>query len=197
MKKSPTMAAEKKHTTQPQGRQTRLSNDGKHRKVFFQLVAMGGFSELPAFFRVRQKRVLLAKKTQTMRIEKRGHIYATPDRVFSLISDFSRINSAMLPQNDKIKDVEATADSCTFTIDKAGRFGMRIVEREPNNLLKIESMDSPLRFTMWIQLKEFHETETAFRVTFDADINALMSVMLKKPLTEFVDMLVAKMEMIR
>lgn len=132
-----------------------------------------------------------------MRIEKRGHIYATPDRVFSLISDFSRINSAMLPQNDKIKDVEATADSCTFTIDKAGRFGMRIVEREPNNLLKIESVDSPLRFTMWIQLKEFHETETAFRVTFDADVNALMSVMLKKPLTEFVDTLVAKMEMIR
>ena len=132
-----------------------------------------------------------------MRIEKRGHIYATPDRVFSLISDFSRINSAMLPQNDKIKDVEATADSCTFTIDKAGRFGMRIVEREPNNLLKIESMDSPLRFTMWIQLKEFRETETAFRVTFDADVNALMSVMLKKPLTEFVDTLVAKMEMIR
>ena len=97
-----------------------------------------------------------------MRIESRiGHIYATPERVYTLISDFSRINSTMMPQNDKIKDVESTPDSCTFTIDKAGRFGMRIIEREPGKLLKIESAESPLQFKMWIQLKEFHETETA------------------------------------
>ena len=133
-----------------------------------------------------------------MRIESRiGHIYATTERVFSLISDFSRINTTMLPQNDKIKDVEATADSCTFTIDKAGRFGMRIVEREPYNLLKIESSESPLQFKMWIQLKEFHDTETAVKVTLDAEINALISVMVKKPLTEFVETLVSRMEQIR
>jgi hypothetical protein len=133
-----------------------------------------------------------------MRIESRiGHIYATPDRVYTLISDFSRINSTMLPQNDKIKDVEATPDSCTFTIDKAGRFGMRIIEREPGKLLKIESAESPLKFTMWIQLKEFNNTESAVKVTLDADVNALMSVMVKKPLTEFVESLVSKMEMIR
>jgi hypothetical protein len=133
-----------------------------------------------------------------MRIESRiGRIYATPDRVYTLISDFSRINSTMMPQNDKIKDVESTPDSCTFTIDKAGRFGMRIVEREPGKLLKIESTESPLQFKMWIQLKEYHENESAVKVTLDADVNALMSVMVKKPLTEFVESLVSKMEMIR
>lgn len=133
-----------------------------------------------------------------MRIESRiGHIYATPDRVYTLISDFSRINSTMLPQNDKIKDVETTPDSCTFTIDKAGRFGMRIIEREPGKLLKIESAESPLKFTMWIQLKEYNGNESAVKVTLDADVNALMSVMVKKPLTEFVESLVSKMEMIR
>ena len=137
-------------------------------------------------------------KNSNMRIESRiGHIYATPDRVYTLISDFSRINSTMLPQNDKIKDVEATPDSCTFTIDKAGRFGMRIIEREPGKLLKIESAESPLRFTMWIQLKEYNGNESAVKVTLDADVNALMSVMVKKPLTEFVESLVSKMEMIR
>ena len=150
------------------------------------------------FFLRIGKKTTFVEKTESMRIESRiGHIYATPERVFTLISDFSRINSTMLPQNDKIKDVEATADSCTFTIDKAGRMGMRIVERQPYKLLKIASAESPLQFTMWIQLKEFHETETAVKVTFDADVNALMSVMVKKPLTEFVESLVSKMEMIR
>ena len=133
-----------------------------------------------------------------MRIESRiGHIYATPERVYDLISDFSRINSTMLPQNDKIKDIESTPDSYTFTIDKAGRFGMRIVEREPGKLLKIESAESPLQFKMWIQLKEYNNTESAVKVTLDADVNALMSVMVKKPLTEFVESLISKMEMIR
>ena len=56
------MAAEKKHTTQPQRCQTRLSNDGKHRKVFFQLVAMGGFSGLPAFFRCTTKKSTFGEK---------------------------------------------------------------------------------------------------------------------------------------
>ncbi len=134
-----------------------------------------------------------------MRIESRiGHIYATPERVYELISDFSRISSTMLPPNDKIKDVESTADSCTFTIDKAGRFGMRIIEREPNKMLKIESSEpGPIQFKLWIQLKEFHDAESALKVTLDADINPLMSVMMKKPLTEFVESLVSKMEQIR
>ena len=163
---------------------------------------MGGLSGLPVFFERKQKiqpqTHYLCRKTKSMRIESRiGHIYATPDRVYTLISDFSRINSTMLPQNDKIKDVEATSDSCTFTIDKAGRFGMRIVEREPGKLLKIESSESPLQFKMWIQLKEYNGIESAVKVTLDAEVNALMSVMVKKPLTEFVETLVGKMEQIR
>lgn len=171
--------------------------DAKHIVILFLLVAAGGLSRPSVLFGIGKKNYLCRKKTD-MRIESRiGHIYATTERVFSMISDFSRINTTMLPQNDKIKDVEATADSCTFTIDKAGRFGMRIVEREPYNLLKIESMESPLQFKLWIQLKEYHETETAVKVTLDAEVNALMSVMVKKPLTEFVETLVSRMEQIR
>ena len=157
---------------------------------------------LPVFFGGKLKNQpqthYICRKTKSMRIESRiGRIGATPERVYTLISDFSRINSTMLPQNDKIKDVEATPDSCTFTIDKAGRFGMRIVERNPYKLLKIESAESPLQFKLWIQLKEYNGNESAVKVTLDADVNALMSVMVKKPLTEFVETLVSKMETIR
>ncbi|MBO7434273.1 MAG: SRPBCC family protein [Salinivirgaceae bacterium] len=133
-----------------------------------------------------------------MRIESRiGHIYATPERVYSLISDFSRINTTMLPANDKITDVEATPDSCTFTIANAGRVGMRIVERQEPKLLKMENSEGPLQFKMWIQLVPYNTTESKVRITFDADVNALMSVMVKKPLTEFVESLVSKLEQIR
>lgn len=133
-----------------------------------------------------------------MRIESRiGHIYARPERVYPLISDFSRITSTMLPANDKIKDVESTADSCVFTIDKVGKFGLRIVERKENELLKIESSEGVLKLKLWIQFKEFRGTDSAIKVTLDADVNPLMSMMVKKPLTEFVEQLVTKMEQIR
>jgi|GEM_PF-2502332 len=134
-----------------------------------------------------------------MRIESRvGHIYATPERVYSLISDFSHINTTMLPANDKITDVQTTPDSCTFTIANAGRIGMRIVDRQENKLLKMENSEpGPLQFKMWIQLKEYHESESAVKVTFDSDVNPLMKMMLKKPLSEFVESLVSKLEQIR
>ncbi len=134
-----------------------------------------------------------------MRIESRhGRIYATPERVYSLISDFSHINTTMLPPNDKITDVQTTPDSCSFTIANAGRMGMKIVERQENKLLKMENSEpGPFQFKMWIQLKEFNITESAVKVTLDADVNPLMKMMLKKPLTEFVESLVTKLEQIR
>ena len=92
-------------------------SDAKHIVMLFLLVAAGGFSRSPVLLRIGKKRYVCRKKSH-MRIESRiGHIYATTERVFSLISDFSRINTPMLPQNDKIKEVAkrcAKASNCLY-----------------------------------------------------------------------------------
>jgi carbon monoxide dehydrogenase subunit G len=132
-----------------------------------------------------------------MKIESRiGKINAPQAKVYEIISDFSRIGS-MLPA-DKINDLKVDADSCSFNIDKIGNFGMRIIEREPVKTVKISSSEQvPFKFTMWIQLKDLSENETAVKVTLDADMNPMVAMVAKTPLTNFMEMLVTRLEQVK
>ncbi len=132
-----------------------------------------------------------------MKIESRiGKATVPQSKIYSTVSDFSKIG-AMLP-TDKISDLQVTPNSCSFKIDNMGYFGMQIVEREPEKLVKIGSTDQvPFKFTMWIQLKETGESQTAIKVTLDADMNPMVAMVAKNPLTNFVETLVTRLEQIR
>jgi carbon monoxide dehydrogenase subunit G len=125
-----------------------------------------------------------------------GKIQTSDDKIFEKISDFRNLGER-IPQ-DKVKDFTANTDSCSFSIDKIGKFGMQIIEREPNKLIKItNSKDTPLKFNMWIQLKQVTENDTRVKITLRADINPFMKAMVKKPLTNFVESLVSGLEQIK
>jgi carbon monoxide dehydrogenase subunit G len=72
---------------------------------------------------------------------------------------------------------------------------MRIIERKENELVKISSDETvPFTFFLWIQLKEVDENDTRVKVTLHADLNPMLKMVAKKPLTQFVDALVDKLE---
>lgn len=131
------------------------------------------------------------------KIESRvGKITASEERVFTLISDFSNLGS-MIPA-DQVKDFTSDVDSCSFTIDKVGKFGMRIIEREPFSVVKVASDETvPFKFNLWIQLKKVSDIDTRVKVTLKAELNAMMKMVAKKPLTNFVEMLVNRLETIQ
>ncbi len=132
-----------------------------------------------------------------LKIESRqGRALTNDERLFSLIADFSNLGSMIPP--DQVQDFTSDKDSCSFTIDKIGKFGMHIIERNPNNLVKVASDETvPFKFNLWIQLKQVEIEDTRIKVTLKADLNPLMKVAAKKPLTNFVDMLVSRLETIR
>lgn len=125
-----------------------------------------------------------------------GKILANQERVYQLIADFSNLQG-MIPA-DKVKDFTSDTDSCSFTVDKLGKFGMHIIEREPNKQIKVASDPTvPFKFNLWIQLKEVDESDTRVKVTLKANLNPIMKMAAKKPLTEFVEMLVSRLETIK
>jgi len=132
-----------------------------------------------------------------MDIESRiGKIVADQERVYNLIADFS--NLGMYVPQDKVSAFKSDADSCSFQIEKMGNFGMRIIEREPYKLVKIANDENvPFQFKMWIQLKEVNAQDTRVKVTLKADLNPMLKMVAKKPLTTFVDTLVDRLEQIR
>ncbi len=123
-----------------------------------------------------------------------GKLNAPAATIYQTISDFSRLEHITPPDN-KMKVVNADADSCRFSLGKSGEFGMRIIERTENETVKISNDDSvPFTFYLWIQLKEMSDNDTRIRVTLHADLNPMLKMVAKKPLTQFVDSLVDKLE---
>lgn len=124
---------------------------------------------------------------------KTGRIDENDEVIFGFLADFNNYGK-LIPQ-ERVKNWEASKDHCSFSIDGMGNVGLQIVEREAHKLVKISSeKKTMLAFTMWVQLKKIEEKNSAIRITLDVDISPLMLPVVKKPLQEFIDTLIDRME---
>lgn len=97
-------------------------------------------------------------------------------------------NLGQLAGHEHVSDVHATDDECRFTVEGKFSVGLRIVDRTPNNTIKLAGTeDSPLNFTAWIQLKEVGEYDTAIRITVHAAVPLLLRMMAKKRIQRGLD----------
>lgn len=120
------------------------------------------------------------------------HTPAAP--IYRVISDFSFMNK-ITPPDDKVKILNSDSDSCTISVEGGGQFGMKIIERKENELVKIGTDDAaPFAVNIWIQLKEVEAYDTRLRITLHSKMNPLIKVVAQKPLTNFVESLVDKLE---
>jgi carbon monoxide dehydrogenase subunit G len=124
-----------------------------------------------------------------------GKIANSSDKVYNFLSDFRNF-SRMIPP-DKVKNWQADENSCRFTVDMIGEIGLKVIEKQPNSLIKITGAEgSKFNFNFWIQLKESSPSDSRIKLTIKADLNPMMTMMAKKPLQNFVDTLVDQLEKI-
>jgi len=128
------------------------------------------------------------------KIESRIGIIPSPDvKVFNFLSDFTNFSNLIPP--GKISNWSATHDSCSFKVEGIGQAGLRIVEKIPNNLIKISSdSNTPLNFYLWIDINPKSTDSCEVKFTIKPNVNPLILGMIKAPLQRFVDMLVDQME---
>jgi hypothetical protein len=130
------------------------------------------------------------------KIESRiGVIREPEEKIYNFLADFNNFKD-LLPE-DRISGFESTEDSCSFTVEGMGRLGMKTIEKEPHQLIKIGSDEqSPIEFTLWIQLKQLEPGDSRMKITVEPKLNPMMAGMVKKPLKTFVDSLVERAEQI-
>ena len=122
---------------------------------------------------------------------KTGKINKSDELIYNFLTDFTNLKSVI--SNNKVKDFEATEDTCKFKIDSVGQAGLKIIEKEPFKLIKITSDGkSPFSFFFWVQLKSIDNSEktTAVRLTIDAKLNPMMKMMVGKHLQKGIDAMV-------
>jgi carbon monoxide dehydrogenase subunit G len=120
---------------------------------------------------------------------KTANIQAQDERIYGFLSNFNNI-SQFIPQ-DKIKDWVATEDSCGFSANMVGKVSIRMIEKEPFSLIKMEGEAmGKTAFNFWIQLKKTAPYETKIKLTLGADLNPMMKMMVDKQIRNFLDTLV-------
>ena len=77
-----------------------------------------------------------------------------------------------------------------------GPFEIGVVAREPLKCIKMETLRSPIKLTMWIQIVSTGDSSCKIKLTTDADLNAFMAKMVEKPLTEAVEKLADMLSML-
>lgn len=119
------------------------------------------------------------------------------ERVYEKLSDLSNLEAIKdrLPQ-DKVQDLSFDSDTLSFSVSPIGQLTLQIIEREPCKNIKLATTNSPLPFTMWIQLVATAADECKVKVTIGMEINPFMKAMVQKPLQEGLEKMVEMLAMI-
>ena len=110
------------------------------------------------------------------------------EHIYGMLSDLSNLERVKdrIPAG-KVKDFTFDSDSCSVSVDPVGKICFQIVEREPNQLIKFATTNSPIPLHLWIQLKEVAEAYTCMKLTVGAELNPFIKQMVAKPLQEAID----------
>ena len=119
-------------------------------------------------------------------------INTSQEEIYNFLIDMN--NFEELFPKDKIDNWESTEETCTMKIKNMGTIGLKRVASTANSLIYLDSYGkTPFKFTLNIYLEEKDSNCQAYLV-FDGDINPFMKMMVEKPLIEFFNGLVIKLE---
>lgn len=114
--------------------------------------------------------------------------------VFEFLCDFTNF-SLLIP--DKVENWKATNDSSSFNIKGFGDFGMKIIERNPYTSIIInndEAISMPIKFIFKWEFNSKDESSVETSASFNLDINPMLSMMVKKPLNDFLNVILEKLK---
>ena len=119
------------------------------------------------------------------------------ERVYEKLSDLSNLEKIKdrLPE-DKVKNMSFDTDTLSFSVTPVGQLILKIVEREPCNYIKLETTNSPLPFSLVIQLMSTSEEECNIKIAISMEINPFMKAMVQKPLQEGLEKMVEMLSLI-
>ena len=114
------------------------------------------------------------------------------ESVYSKVSDLSNLKYLIdrIPEDQKnqvkAQDMEFTPDRVSCTVSPVGQIEIGVVARDPFKCVKMETLRSPIKLTMWIQIVSTGDSSCKIKLTVDADLNMFMAKMVEKPLNEAV-----------
>ncbi len=128
----------------------------------------------------------------------------------ALFNELADLNNLKKIMPSEIQDFESTVDTCSFKISGMPKLNLEISEKSPFNKLSLTAKDSQAPFTLNCFITDVYmihpKTVGAPKLTstklkqcqakleLNIEVNAMMRMMIEKPITQFLNALASKMQ---
>lgn len=126
-------------------------------------------------------------KIRTMNIEgTKVTTQKSAKEVYTFFTELPNFENLM-PEN--IQKFEVDGDSFVFGLKGMPEIRLVLKEKIEYSRIVLGAASSKLPFTLAANIEEVSENSSTVQLQFDGDFNPMMTMMIKKPLTKFVDTL--------
>jgi carbon monoxide dehydrogenase subunit G len=127
---------------------------------------------------------------------KTGTIQKNISEIFSFLSNMNNFKG--LVQDQHIKNWQSTEQYCTFDVEGAGNVGFIISEKVPNERISYKNYGNvPFDYLLTVYMNPKGENETEIKLQFEADVNPVIKMMIKKPLENLLNTIIEKLDTIK
>lgn len=115
--------------------------------------------------------------------------------VFAFLSNFNNFENLM-PQQ-QISNWKSTEESCSFTVQGMGDFGLKIQEKIPETKIIIvpdTAKPIPISFNLICDLAHLPAEQTEAVIRIEAELPAMIALMAGKPLQNLVNILALRLQ---
>ncbi len=125
-----------------------------------------------------------------------GRLTCNAEEVFAFVTDIR--NFEQFIPDGTITNWNAKIESCSFRVSMLGTVTVRLSEKEKYN--KVVFTGDALKkndFSLTLNISENVKSLTDVKVLLSADLNPMMKMMAKKPIGQFLEILINEMESFR
>ena len=113
----------------------------------------------------------------------------TAEETFTLLSDVQNFRTLM---PDNVAEFEVLdADTFMFALKGMPQITLRLREQYPSEKISYEAADGKVPFTLTVHIRETAARQSEVRFVFQGEFNAMMGMMIKGPITNFMGVLSA------
>ncbi len=115
------------------------------------------------------------------------HIPYSQERVYGRLSDLKNMAAMKDQVPAAAGKVDITEDSIRFNVPEAGDIELRLAKAEPCSTIQFETVQSPLPFSLRMQIDKASDEACTMTLAIDMELNFMMAAMLKKTLSDAVN----------
>ena len=113
------------------------------------------------------------------------------ESIFNSLSNIENFEKLMPSNLQKFEIINS--ETFKFSLKGMPEIELKVKERIPNSKLVLESANEKMSFSLIANLTEVSENSTDVQLDFEGQFNAMMAMMIKGPITKFMESISSNM----